>query len=87
MTILSFYPSLGFLLRSGDGHLSDGLVDLFSDGGRDVVCGLVGPDGSLLFGSDPDGLFVNVLDLLGGRGVELQDPVERTSEGMYISPV
>ena len=38
------------------------------------MCGLVGTDGSLLLGSDSDGFLVYVLDLLGGRGVELQDP-------------
>ena len=38
------------------------------------MCGLVGTDGSLLLGSDSDGFLVYVLDLLSGRGVELQDP-------------
>jgi hypothetical protein len=77
------------LLRSGDGHLSGGLVDLFSDGGGDVVSGLVGSDGSPLLGSDPDGLLVYVLDLLGGRGVELQDPrrARRARSRGIISPM
>lgn len=73
------------LLGDGSGHLGGDLVHLFGDGRRDVVCGLVGPDGGLLLGSDPDGLFVHVLDLLGGRGVELQDPTSRRGRDTVVS--